>query len=232
MAADLVENFKEIQFKIDNSARKAGRDPKDIMLLAVSKTVSADTVRELYELGQRDFGENRIQEIVQKSELLPDDIRWHMIGRIQKNKLKYIAGKTALIHSLCSESAAAELQRLLCARDAAAECLIEINMTGEESKDGISPGELRCFADKLYELDRIFIRGLMTIGRYSPDPEDSRQCFAQLKKLFDTEKKERNERYSMDYLSMGMSGDYTVAVEEGANIVRIGTALFGERVYF
>ena len=199
--------------------------------MSVTKTVDAERIRALYDMGYKAFGENRVQEYRDKKDILPDDCEWHIIGRLQKNKLKYIAGNVSLIHSLSSLSVAQEAQRLLSVKNLFQDFLIEVNVTGEESKDGVSPGELPEFVQNLEVLDRIRIKGLMTICRMSEDPENARPCFAELKSIYDSMSSYASDNFEMKYLSMGMSGDYWVAIEEGANIVRIGSAIFGERVY-
>ncbi len=227
----IKENIAYIQDKIAESARKAGRSPEEILLLAVTKTVPAERIKEAYDNGLKACGENRVQEYMAKVDVLPQDIDWHIIGRLQRNKVKYIAGKVDLIHSLCAENVADEIQRISENRDCITDCLIEVNVTGEESKDGVSPNELDRFIDYVSRLDRIRVKGLMTIGRFSPDPEDARAAFAELREIYDRLSSTKTDRFMMDYLSMGMSGDYQVAIEEGSNIVRVGSAIFGERLY-
>jgi len=227
----IKDNILYIQDRIAESAKIAGRDPKDILLLAVTKTVPAERIREAYDFGLKAYGENRVQEYMAKVDLLPADVDWHIIGRLQRNKVKYIAGKVSMIHSLCSEGVADEIQRISQNRECVTDCLIEVNVTGEESKDGVSPEALDAFIEYVDKHDRIRVRGLMTIGRFSPDPEDARAAFAELRTIYDRLSSIKTDRFKMDYLSMGMSGDYQVAIEEGSNIVRVGSAIFGERIY-
>lgn len=227
----IKENILEIQNRIADSAKIAGRDPSEIMLLAVTKTVPAERIAEAYDLGLKAYGENRVQEYTAKVDLLPQDAEWHIIGRLQRNKIKYIAGKVALVHSLCAENVAEEMQRICALRDTSMDCLVEVNVTGEESKDGVSPDRLEAFLETVSQMDRIKVKGLMTIGRFSPDPEDARAAFRELREWFEKLKKYENDRMEMKYLSMGMSGDYQVAIEEGSNIVRVGSAIFGDRIY-
>ncbi len=224
------ENVERVERTIVESAQKSGRTREDIKLLGVTKTVSAERIKEYYDLGYRAFGENRIQEYRDKRALLPDDAEWHIIGRLQKNKLKYIVGNVFLVHSLCSEDVAREAQRLLEIKDSTQDFLIEVNVTGELSKDGVSPKNLHDFIEKISIFDRIKIKGLMTIGRLSENPEDARACFKELKDIYDRLSSEKLSGVEMKYLSMGMSGDYRIAIEEGANIIRVGSAIFGERV--
>ena len=231
MIMSVKDNLLEIQSRIAESAVKSGRRPEDILLLAVTKTVPADRIMEAYDLGLKTYGENRVQEYTAKVDVLPKDVDWHIIGRLQRNKIKYIAGKVALVHSLCAENVAEEMQRICTLRDTSMDCLVEVNVTGEESKDGVSPDRLEDFLSRISQFDRIRIKGLMTIGRFSPDPEDARAAFAELREWFEKLSKYRNDRFEMKYLSMGMSGDFQVAIEEGSNIVRVGSAIFGDRIY-
>lgn len=231
MIMSVKDNLLEIQSRLAESAVKSGRRPEDILLLAVTKTVPADRIMEAYDLGLKAYGENRVQEYTAKVDVLPKDVDWHIIGRLQRNKIKYIAGKVALVHSLCAENVAEEMQRICTLRDTSMDCLVEVNVTGEESKDGVSLDRLEDFLSRISQFDRIRIKGLMTIGRFSPDPEDARAAFAELREWFEKLSKYRNDRFEMKYLSMGMSGDFQVAIEEGSNIVRVGSAIFGDRIY-
>lgn len=227
----IKNNLLEIQDKIATAAKKAGRSPEDILLLCVTKTVPADRIMQAYNCGYKAFGENRVQEYLSKVDVLPEDAQWHIIGRLQRNKIKYIAGKVTLVHSLCAENVAEEMQRICTLRDTGMDCLVEVNVTGEESKDGVEPEKLEAFLETVSNFDRIRIKGLMTIGRYSPNPEDARNVFCELREIFEKWSMVKNDHFEMKYLSMGMSGDYQVAIEEGSNIVRVGSAIFGDRIY-
>lgn len=227
----IKENIADIEEKIAAAAKRAGRDPKEITLLAVTKTVDLPRIREAVDAGLCELGENRVQEFMSKCDDIERNVNWHIIGTLQKNKIKYIINKVKLVHSLCSVSVAEEMQRLCEKNNTHIDVLIEVNVTGEESKSGIPILEIRAFINSISKLDRVHVKGLMTIARYSPDPEDARPCFKELKGLFEELKDRKEENFEMKYLSMGMSGDYEVAIEEGANIVRVGSAIFGERVY-
>ena len=227
----IAKNIEEIRARIDAAAKRSGRTGEDITLLAVSKTVDLPRIREAVDAGLNELGENRVQELMQKYDEIGRNVEWHLIGTLQKNKVKYIIRKVKLVHSLCTQPVAEEMQRLCVRDDTSIDVLVEVNVTGEQSKSGVPIAQAKEFIRSLEPLDRINVKGLMTIAEYSPDPEDSRACFRTLKQLFDELKAEQREHMHMQYLSMGMSGDFEVAVEEGANIVRVGSAIFGERVY-
>ena len=193
------------------------------------KTVEVERIRQALAAGACDLGENRVQEMMEKMPQLPENVRWHMIGRLQKNKVKYIIGKTELIHSLCSLEVAQEIQRLSLKNQVWTDCLVQINIGREESKAGIEAEQLPAFLQAVSEMDHIRIRGLMAIAPIVDEPEQARPYFARMKQLFDG--LEENEQVSRQWLSMGMSGDYQVAIEEGANLVRIGSSIFGQRDY-
>ena len=225
------DNVLRIEERINNSVGRIGKRREDIKLLSVTKTVSAERINELYKLGYKEYGENRIQEYRDKHLLLPDDCEWHIIGRLQKNKLKYVVGDVALIHSLADISVAEEAQRLLNIRDKYQSFLIEVNVSKESSKDGIFVDQIEDFIENIQRYDKIRIKGLMTIGVLDESIEQNRAYFSKLKKVFDKLSVYKNDNFEMRYLSMGMSSDFDAAIEEGANIVRIGSAIFGDRVY-
>ncbi len=225
----VAENMQKIRACIAGSAAKCGRSPEEIRLVAVSKTVEVERIRQALAAGACDLGENRVQEMMEKMPQLPENVRWHMIGRLQKNKVKYIIGKTELIHSLCSLEVAQEIQRLSLKNQVWTDCLVQINIGREESKAGIEAEQLPAFLQAVSEMDHIRIRGLMAIAPIVDEPEQARPYFARMKQLFDG--LEENEQVSRQWLSMGMSGDYQVAIEEGANLVRIGSSIFGQRDY-
>ncbi|MBR6821671.1 MAG: YggS family pyridoxal phosphate-dependent enzyme [Clostridia bacterium] len=223
------ENIEIVRHIIADSALKSGRKPEDITLVAVSKTVEEERIREAISCGISHLGENRVQEMMGKMENLPSDIRWNMIGRLQKNKVKFIINRIELVHSLCSVEVAKEIDRLSEKQGVVTDCLIQINIGHEDTKAGIEEHELERFMDEMAAFPSIRIRGLMAIAPNVEDPELTRPYFARMKELFD--RTALNCQGSMDYLSMGMSHDYHVAIEEGANIVRVGSAIFGARVY-
>ncbi len=220
-------NIAEVWENIEKSAARAGRRAGDVTLLGVTKTVQPARIREAVEAGLCDLGENRIQEYVKKRELLPENLRWHMIGRLQKNKIKYIIGKISLIHSLSTMDAAREVQRLSEKQGVYTPCLVQVNIGREESKSGVAPEELCSFLESLAPLDRLHVQGLMAIAPFTEDPEEVRPCFARMRALFEAMPTGGN--VEKRWLSMGMSNDYCIAVEEGANIVRVGTRIFGKR---
>ena len=224
----IKEALEVINNKIENASEKSGRSASDITILAVSKQVESGRIKQAYEHGHRSYGENYVQEFVSKYEELShlDDIDWHFIGHLQKNKVKYIIDKVCMIHSVDKISLAEEINKRAGKLGILMPILIEVNLGGEESKSGINPDELSSFLEQLSGFEHIKISGLMALPPYCEDPEDSRKFFKTLRELRDEYKSSYN---SLDELSMGMSHDYDVAVEEGATIVRIGTAIFGER---
>lgn len=199
-----------------------------VTLIAVSKKKSINDIKEAYDNKIMDFGENKVQEFLTKIEELPEDIRWHFIGHLQSNKVRKIIGKVSLIHSLDRNSLAKEIQRISKSEGLVTDCLIEVNIGDEPQKSGISPKDLEAFIEKLKNYDYIRIKGLMAIIPQGTEDEN-RLYFKKMHTLFEELKKESSERFSMDILSMGMSGDYKIAMEEGSNMVRVGTLIFGER---
>ncbi|MCR5398783.1 MAG: YggS family pyridoxal phosphate-dependent enzyme [Lachnospiraceae bacterium] len=227
----IKENLSIVKKNIDEAVKRGGRTKEEVNLIAVSKTKPIEMLKEAYDLGIRDFGENKVQEIMDKYDKLPSDIRWHMIGHLQTNKVKYIADKVYLIHSVDSLKLAGEISRQAVKVGRVIPILIEVNVAGEESKFGIRPDECESLIREIAGLPGITIRGLMTIAPYVDDPEENRAYFAQLKQLSVDITNKNIDNTSMSVLSMGMTGDYTVAIEEGAYYVRVGTGLFGERDY-
>lgn len=225
----LSENIASVREKIASAAERAGRKAEDITLVAVSKTVGAEVVEAAYREGLRCFGENRVQEFVKKSEVLPRDIEWNLIGQLQTNKVKYIINDgVALLHSLDRFSLAQELQKECVKKDAYLDALIEVNIAKEESKSGLYLEQVDAFLDQIAGFDRIRLRGFMTVAPYTDDRAYLRKIFAQAKALYDAKKKDFP---GFRYLSMGMSNDYEDAILEGSNMVRVGTAIFGSRIY-
>lgn len=225
------ENLDMVTENIKSACQKAGREPGDVTLIAVSKTKPVSAIREAYEHGIREFGENKVQELVEKQEALPKDIRWHMIGHLQRNKVKYIVDKAALIHSVDSVRLAEEISREAVKKQITVSILIEVNIAGEDTKFGAAPEETEALVREIAQLPGIHIEGLMTIAPYVDDAEENRQYFSRLKQLSVDIKRKNIDNVSMNVLSMGMTGDYMVAVEEGASYVRVGTGIFGERQY-
>ncbi len=221
----LEENLRQVKNNILAAARRAGRDPGKIRLVAVTKTVGVETVRQAAALGLEDFGENRLQEAREKVRLLPQ-LRWHFIGHLQTNKVRDVLRSFSLIHSLDRYSLAEALQRWGEKLDCRARVLVQVNISGEESKHGLDPQELPDFLEALHDLPRIVVLGLMTMAPWVDNPEEVRPVFRRLREL---QQKHRRPEMTLPELSMGMTADYTVAVEEGATLVRVGTALFGPR---
>lgn len=221
----------EIKENIRSAALKAGRNPEDILILGVTKTVDIDQMQKAYDLGITNFGENRVQEFLRKSDIIHRECYWHIIGRLQTNKVKYLDKRIALIHSLDRMELAEALQARGEKLNHKFKVLVQVNVAGESTKAGIEPDNLKKFLIELSKMGNIHVKGLMTIAPNTNTPEDVRYVFRALKKLSVDMMRERVENINMEELSMGMSGDYSIAVEEGATIVRIGSAMFGERVY-
>ena len=228
---DLQENLQQVEANICKACENAGRKRSDVTLIAVSKTKPIEMLQTVYDLGPRDFGENKVQEMCEKMEVLPKDIRWHMIGHLQTNKVKYIVGKTELIHSVDSLHLAKEIEKQAAKQNVTVSILVEVNIAGEASKFGTSRDEAISLVEEIAKLDHIHIKGLMTIAPFVDDPEDNRQYFRDIKQLSVDIAQKNIDNVSMNVLSMGMTGDYTVAIEEGATMVRVGTGIFGERDY-
>ncbi|SHI73540.1 hypothetical protein SAMN02745751_00946 [Dethiosulfatibacter aminovorans DSM 17477] len=225
----MEKNVDEILQNIKEACEKSNRSQDEITLIAVTKTVDVDAMIEARKLDLKNFGENKPQELVRKFDFFDEEIRWHMIGHLQRNKVKYIIDKVELIHSLDNMKLAEEIQKQSVKHDKVMDVLIEINIGNEISKHGISPDELFDFVDKVKELKNIRIKGLMTVAPYMIDAEEVRPYMKKMKSLFDQLKAIEGD--CIDTLSMGMSNDYKIAIEEGATMVRIGSSIFGERIY-
>ena len=222
------ERLKEILYRIEKACERSGRDPDEVTLLGASKKVPPERLEIFYSCGLKTFGENRVQEFLTKYEALRDlDIEWHFIGRLQTNKVKYLMGKVLMIHSLDRQSLADEIDKRSGKAGITQRVLIEVNLGGEESKGGVSEDDLPALVEYTLSKESLKLLGLMAIPPYFPDPEDVRPYFVRLRDLRDRISEEFGIK--LPHLSMGMSHDYEVAVEEGATIVRVGTALFGER---
>ena len=227
----VTENLKEVRKKIEEACRTAGRDPDEVTLIAVSKTKPVSLLQEAYDAGARCFGENKVQEIMDKYPQLPSDIQWHMIGHLQRNKVKYIVDKAALIHSVDSLRLAQTIEEEAAKHNIRVPILIEVNVAEEETKFGLKTEEVLPLVQAVSAFPHAEIRGLMTIAPYVNDPEDNRGIFRELKKLSVDIAAKNINNVTMSVLSMGMTGDYEVAVQEGATMVRVGTGIFGERDY-
>jgi len=223
----LQQNLCGVQARMHAACARAGRSPNDITLVAVTKYAELDAVRGLYDLGVRDFGESRPQQLVARAAELPGDIRWHLIGHLQRNKAATVIPVTALIHSVDSLRLARQLQDDALKQHRAVSCLLEVNVSGEASKDGWSPDDLRKAWSDLVKFSQIQFRGLMTMAPLDADPEMSRPVFQRLRELRD-ELVALQPDFPLPELSLGMSTDFEVGIEEGATLVRVGSALFGE----
>ena len=227
----LKENLKEVENNIDAACKRAGRSKEEVTLIAVSKTKPVEMLEEVYQEGIQHFGENKVQELCEKMEQMPSDIHWHMIGHLQRNKVKYIVGKVALIHSVDTYRLAEEINIQAKKKNIIVPILVEVNIAGEESKFGISAEDAILLVEDISKLENIRIKGLMTIAPYVEDPEENRLYFRKIKQLSVDITNKNIHNVSMEILSMGMTGDYQVAIEEGATMVRVGTGIFGERNY-
>lgn len=224
-------NYREVQENIKKACEKAGRNPEEVTLIAVSKTKPVEMLKEAYDAGARFFGENKVQEIQEKYDKLPEDIHWHMIGHLQRNKIKYIVDKVAMIHSVDSLRLAETIEAEAAKHQVKVPILIEVNVAEEDSKFGLKMAEVLPLLEQISEFSHIEVKGLMTIAPYVENPEDNREIFRQLKKLSVDIAAKNINNITMSVLSMGMTGDYEVAVQEGATMVRVGTGIFGEREY-
>lgn len=228
----LKENLEQVEQNIERACKKAGRARSEVTLIAVSKTKPVEMIQEIYDAECRDFGENKVQELCEKIEQLPNDIKWHMIGHLQRNKVKYIIDNhVSLIHSVDSYRLAEEINIQAKKKNVIVPILVEVNIAMEESKFGISPEDAIALVEQIAELKNVKIEGLMTIAPYVVDAEENRLYFRKIKQLSVDIGNKNIDNVSMKILSMGMTGDYMVAIEEGATMVRVGTGIFGERNY-
>ena len=225
----LKENYEEVQKKITEACKRAGRNREEVTLIAVSKTKPVEMLSEIYDLGERNFGENKVQELTEKEEVLPKDIHWHMIGHLQRNKVKYIAGKVELIHSVDSIRLAKQISDEAQKQSIEIPVLLEVNVAREESKFGFFTEETEDACREISKMPGIRVKGLMTSAPFVENAEDNRKYFKKLYELAVDIQSKNIDNISMRELSMGMTGDYVVAVEEGATIVRVGTGIFGSR---
>lgn len=225
------ENLKQVEQTLAAACRKAERQRDEVTLIAVSKTKPVDLLKEAYAAGIRDFGENKVQELLDKIPEMPSDIRWHMIGHLQRNKVKYIVDRVYMIHSVDSLRLAEEISREAVRKNVQVNILIEVNVAQEESKFGVALQEASELVEKISMLPFLRIQGLMTIAPFTENAEENREVFEKLKQLSVDIAEKNIDNVSMNVLSMGMTGDYAVAAEEGATCVRVGTGIFGERDY-
>ena len=227
----LRENLQEVEKRIQEACARAGRDRSEVTLVSVSKTKPVEMLQEAYDLGVRVFGENKVQEIRDKYDALPKDIEWHMIGHLQTNKVKYIVDKVKLIHSVDSLRLAEIIEKEAEKHNRSVDILLEVNVAEETSKFGLKTVEVIPFAEKIAQFPHINMRGLMTIAPFVDDPEKNRTIFRDLHKLYVDIKEKNIDNGTVSILSMGMTNDYEVAIEEGATMVRVGTGIFGARNY-
>ena len=227
----IKENIAEVEKKVAAACERSGRKREDVLLLAVSKTIDVDRIKEAVDCGLTSLGENKVQEIMDKYDAMGPDVKWHLIGHLQTNKVKYIIDKVEMIHSVESLKLAEEISKRAEAKGVTANILLEVNVADEESKFGIKVDECEEMVRKISVLPNIVIRGLMTVAPFVENPEENRGYFRQLKQLLVDINSKKIDNVNMEVLSMGMTGDYEVAIEEGATIVRVGTGIFGARVY-
>lgn len=228
----LKENLEEVEEKIAKACERAGRAREEVTLIAVSKTKPVEMLQEIYDEGIRDFGENKVQELTEKYEVMPKDMKWHMIGHLQRNKVKYIVDKVTLIHSVDSLRLAETISREAEKKGVTVPILIEVNIAGEETKFGLSSKEeVISLTEQIAALPNLSVKGLMTVAPPAEDPEVNRPFFREIRQLSVDITNKNIDNVSMEILSMGMTNDYTVAIEEGATMVRVGTGIFGARDY-
>lgn len=224
----IADNLNQIKKAIQQAAEQAGRNPGDIRLVAVSKTQPISAVREAMEAGQVVFGENKVQELREKQPELPQ-VQWHMIGSLQRNKVKYIAPFVHLIHSVDSERLLAEISKQAQKHDRVIDCLLQLNISEEDAKSGLNEASAGRLLEKIEDYPQVQILGLMGMAELTEDEQILRNQFGRLRKAFETFSHIDHPRIHMKELSMGMSGDFPIAIEEGATLVRVGSAIFGSR---
>ena len=227
----LAENLQQVNANIEKACAAVGRAPSEITLVAVSKTKPVSMLQEAYDAGARVFGENKVQEIMDKYDQLPSDIQWHMIGHLQRNKVKYIIDKVAMIHSVDSLRLAQTIEQEAAKKELVMPILLEVNVAEEDTKFGLKVEEVLPLLELPSSFSHIQVKGLMTIAPFVENPEENREVFRTLKKLSVDISAKNINNVTMSVLSMGMTGDYQVAVQEGSTMVRVGTGIFGERNY-
>ena len=227
----LAENLQQVNANIEKACAAVGRAPSEITLVAVSKTKPVSMLQEAYDAGARVFGENKVQEIMDKYDQLPSDIQWHMIGHLQRNKVKYIIDKVAMIHSVDSLRLAQTIEQEAAKKELVMPILLEVNVAEEDTKFGLKVEEVLPLLEQISSFSHIQVKGLMTIAPFVENPEENREVFRTLKKLSVDINAKNINNVNMSVLSMGMTGDYQVAVQEGSTMVRVGTGIFGERNY-
>ncbi|MBQ8318170.1 MAG: YggS family pyridoxal phosphate-dependent enzyme [Lachnospiraceae bacterium] len=227
----LKDNYDAVVKKIADACERAGRNPEEITLIAVSKTKPLSDIEELIGHGVKEFGENKVQELTSKYEEVSCKVNWHLIGHLQTNKVKYIVDKACLIHSVDSLKLAKEIDKEAAKKSVICDILVQVNVANEDTKFGLELEDTAKLVEDISKLPNVRIKGLMTIAPFVDNPEDNRGYFSQLKQLSLDIKSKNIDNVDMSILSMGMTNDYEVAIEEGATMVRVGTGIFGERNY-
>lgn len=227
----LKENLDLVKSNINKACERAGRNPEDVTLIAVSKTKPLSDIEELITYGVTEYGENKVQELVDKYENVSTPVNWHLIGHLQTNKVKYIVDKACLIHSVDSLHLAEEIEKEAAKKNIIVPVLIQVNIAHEDTKFGIDEGTIYDIINKIKDLKHLKVKGLMTIAPFVENPEENRVYFRKMHQLLLDIKSKSIDNIDMCILSMGMTNDYEVAIEEGATMVRVGTGIFGERNY-
>ncbi len=227
----VTENLRTVEEKITQACARSGRRREEVTLIAVSKTKPVEMIREAMASGIVTFGENKVQELVEKQGVLTEPLNWHMIGHLQRNKVRQLVGRVARIHSVDSLRLAAQIEKDFSGKGETADILVEVNMAKEDTKFGVMPEETENLIREIAKFSHIRVRGLMTIAPFVENPEQNRVYFRNLHKLLVDINCKNIDNINMDELSMGMTGDYEVAIEEGATFVRVGTGIFGNRQY-
>ncbi len=227
--SNIADNYKDVQKRVEAAALKSGRNPEDIFIIAVTKNQTIGTIEEGIQAGINKIGENRVQELLEKYDAIGHAVEWHLVGHLQTNKVKYIADKVALIHSLDNLSLAKEIDKRAQQQALKVNVLVQVNVSGEESKFGLEPATVVPFLEACSQrFEMLNIKGLMTIAPFVADPEEARPYFRGLRELSEGIEALNIPGVEMKYLSMGMTNDFEVAVEEGANLVRVGRAIFSD----
>jgi pyridoxal phosphate enzyme (YggS family) len=227
----IKENLDRVRENIKKACDKVNKTPEDITLIAVTKTIDESIINESLKYDITDIGENKVQEVQRKYELITKPVKWHLIGHLQRNKVKYIIDKVDLIHSVDSERLAEEINKKAMGIDRTMDILIQLNISREETKFGLDRKEFDALILSISKMSNIRVRGLMTMAPYYENSEDARWIFRKMKEIFEELKNNDYNNIKMDYLSMGMTNDYVVAIEEGANVIRVGTGIYGARDY-
>lgn len=225
------DNLAHVEQEIQAACDRAGRNRNEITLIAVSKTKPVEMIYQVMEHGIRDFGENWVQELKEKTEIIQQPLHWHLIGHLQRNKVKYIVDRVAMIHSVDSYRLAEQIDMEARKKNCTVDILLEVNVAEEESKFGLKVEEVESVIRQIATLNQVRVKGLMTIAPFVANPEENRMVFRKLRQLSVDIKSKNIDNVCMDELSMGMTNDYQVAIEEGATLIRVGTAIFGQRDY-